>query len=315
MNYWWVNQKQTHRHEVGGGYMWSPKFNKNGRSNVCYENMTKVEPGDVLFSFFNSAVSAMGVITSRAYSQDKPNFGASGDAWDTDGWMVNVDYTRLKTVLPPRDHMDLLGPLLPKKYSPIRPNGLGNQVYLRGIPDQMGRTLIDLIGGQADPVLAGSVAERDAIQTDDEAAEQFYRKLIEKRTDIDATTKQALVESRKGQGRFRKDVLELHKCCPVSGVTDEGFLKAGHIKRWSKSGDDERLDPLNGLPFSPNIDLLFEKGYISFDDAGEMIVSDHLNHELSTKLGFDRAQQVNLTIHDPRQVEYFRYHREHSFKG
>jgi 2-polyprenyl-6-methoxyphenol hydroxylase-like FAD-dependent oxidoreductase len=25
MRYWWVNQNQTHRHELGGGYLWSPK--------------------------------------------------------------------------------------------------------------------------------------------------------------------------------------------------------------------------------------------------------------------------------------------------
>jgi hypothetical protein len=24
MRYWWVNQNQTYRHEVQGGYLWSP---------------------------------------------------------------------------------------------------------------------------------------------------------------------------------------------------------------------------------------------------------------------------------------------------
>lgn len=229
--------------------------------------------------------------------------------------MVNVDYTRLKSALSPREHMDLLGPLLPKKYSPILQNGLGNQVYLCAIPDPMADKLIELIGDQADPVLADSSTQQNVIISDDEAAAEFYRKLIEKRTDIDTTTKQALVDSRKGQGRFRKDVLNLHKCCPVSGVADEGFLRAGHIKGWSKSNDEERLDPLNGLPFSPNIDLLFQKGYLSFNDDGEMIVSPHLSDGLAGGLAFDKHQQVNLTIHDPRQLGYFRYHREHSFKS
>src|SRR3546814_4858079 len=30
MRYWWVNQNQTYRHEVPGGYLWSPKRNRNG---------------------------------------------------------------------------------------------------------------------------------------------------------------------------------------------------------------------------------------------------------------------------------------------
>ena len=30
MRYWWVNQNQTYRHDIGGGYLWSPKRNANG---------------------------------------------------------------------------------------------------------------------------------------------------------------------------------------------------------------------------------------------------------------------------------------------
>lgn len=25
MRFWWVNQNQTYRHEIQGGYLWSPK--------------------------------------------------------------------------------------------------------------------------------------------------------------------------------------------------------------------------------------------------------------------------------------------------
>jgi hypothetical protein len=30
MRYWWVNQNQTFRQEIAGGYLWSPKRNANG---------------------------------------------------------------------------------------------------------------------------------------------------------------------------------------------------------------------------------------------------------------------------------------------
>jgi len=39
MNFWWVNQNQTAKQEISGGYMWSPKRNKNGARNAFYENM------------------------------------------------------------------------------------------------------------------------------------------------------------------------------------------------------------------------------------------------------------------------------------
>ena len=39
MRHWWVNQNQTYRHEVQGGYLWSPKRNANGARNPFYESM------------------------------------------------------------------------------------------------------------------------------------------------------------------------------------------------------------------------------------------------------------------------------------
>jgi len=34
MRYWWVNQNQTYRHEIGNGYMWLPKKQKDGKSQI-----------------------------------------------------------------------------------------------------------------------------------------------------------------------------------------------------------------------------------------------------------------------------------------
>jgi hypothetical protein len=54
-------------------------------------------------------------------------------------------------------------------------------------------------------------------------------------------------------------------------------LRASHIKPWKKSSNDERLDPENGLLLLANIDILFEKGFVSFDDDGCMLVSKDLS--------------------------------------
>ena len=37
MRYWWVNQNQTYRHEIQGGYLWSPKRNANRARNPFYK--------------------------------------------------------------------------------------------------------------------------------------------------------------------------------------------------------------------------------------------------------------------------------------
>lgn len=91
MRFWWVNQKQTHRQEIGGGYLWSPKRSARAR-NQFYENMKVVAPGDIVFCYWETAVRARGVVQSFGYDAPKPDeFGDAGRNW-SDG--------RLEFVLP-----------------------------------------------------------------------------------------------------------------------------------------------------------------------------------------------------------------------
>src|SRR3954466_4567645 len=75
MRYWWVNQNQTYRAEVRGSFMWSPKQNANGARNQFYENMREVSPGDVVFSFCDTRIKAIGVVTGGSQTGPKPDFG------------------------------------------------------------------------------------------------------------------------------------------------------------------------------------------------------------------------------------------------
>jgi putative restriction endonuclease len=72
MLYWWVNQNQTAKHEIGGSYLWSPKRNRNDSYNQFYENMRLPEPGDIVFSFYDQHIQHLGVVQSRAVTAPKP---------------------------------------------------------------------------------------------------------------------------------------------------------------------------------------------------------------------------------------------------
>ena len=72
MRYWWVNQNQTYRYEVSGGYLWSPKRNANGARNPFYESMREVSPGDVIFSFSDTRIAAIGIAQSYCWESPKP---------------------------------------------------------------------------------------------------------------------------------------------------------------------------------------------------------------------------------------------------
>jgi putative restriction endonuclease len=111
--------------------MWSLKKNADGGKNPYYDFVTHVQPGDILLSFANADIIAIGVAASIAYTADKPtDFGNAGATWSKDGWAIDVDFQREEEPITRKLHMNLIAPLLPEKYSPIRPNGNGYQVYL-----------------------------------------------------------------------------------------------------------------------------------------------------------------------------------------
>ncbi len=91
------------------------------------------------------------------------------------------------------------------------------------------------------------------------------------------TTALALQHARRGQGRFRADLLDIWQgACPVTGVTHPDLLRASHIKAWRDSSDHERLDMFNGLLLSVHIDALFDRLLISFDTTGGLKLSKTL---------------------------------------
>jgi hypothetical protein len=310
MRHWWVNQNQTYAHEVGGGYLWSPKFNKNGAHNRFYDNMTEVSQGDVIFSFCDSLIKAVGIAQAKARTAGKPAaFGGAGANWSNEGWLVPVKFTELESPIRPKDHIEMLAPTLPRKYSPLRSTGDGLQsVYLAEVPEQMATVLRSLLGGQVEEVLG---AERGASRPD-ESVDDAAEDAIKERTDIPATEKQQLIKARRGQGLYRTNLEKLEKCCRVTGVAAMEHLRASHCKPWRKSTDDEKLDGANGLLLSPHVDHLFDRGYISFADDGRILVSPRLSPTVAKQWGLGLAGSVGSFTSGQRV--YLAYHREHVFQ-
>ncbi|MGN0031668.1 MAG: HNH endonuclease [Candidatus Gastranaerophilaceae bacterium] len=89
-------------------------------------------------------------------------------------------------------------------------------------------------------------------------------KEIEESEDTSSERKLQLTTARIGQGKYRQDLLNLCPFCPITLVSDDRLLIASHIKPWAKSNEDEKIDPYNGFMFTPNIDLLFDRGFITF---------------------------------------------------
>ena len=226
MRFWWVNQNQTFKQEFEGGYLWSPKRKSNGHRNAFYDYMRDVAPGDIVFSFKSTRIVAIGVALGTSFEAPKPEeFGGAGQNWSNIGWKVRVRYTKLTNPIHPAAHMNLLGPTLPTKYSPLRANGNGLQsVYLAAVPEAMAQVLVGLVGHQARVVVeqlrVADLASFDAGQIPDEVTrwEEHLVTEIQTMSSISDTERTAVITARRGQGQFRQNVARIEKRCRVTRV-------------------------------------------------------------------------------------------------
>src|SRR5205085_4484357 len=121
--------------------------NAHGGRNPFYDSMRDVSTGDVVFSFCDTHLKAVGVASGVAQTGPKPDFGSAGLNWSQEGWFVPIDYCVLNNQIRPKDHIAILRPFLPARYSPLQQSGDGNQgVYLTGLPRALADVLIGLIG-------------------------------------------------------------------------------------------------------------------------------------------------------------------------
>jgi len=128
------------------------------------------------------------------------------------------------------------------------------------------------------------------------------------------TTKQALIGVRTKQRLFRERLIGVEKGCRLTGVEDLRFLRASHIKPWSKSDSRERTDGHNGLLLTPCADLLFDQGWISFWNTGKVLFSEHLPAATAKALGLDQ-KQARSTEFSIEQRGYLEFHRDVIYQG
>ncbi|EPC3544776.1 HNH endonuclease [Aeromonas hydrophila] len=100
----------------------------------------------------------------------------------------------------------------------------------------------------------------------------------------------------------------------VTGVTNKALLIASHIKPWSKCEDNaERLDGNNGLLLSPHIDKLFDQGWITFTDAGDLLCAKSCIEKAMRQWGIELP--INVGPFNPKQSEYLAYHRSEIYRS
>ncbi|SFJ31815.1 AAA domain (dynein-related subfamily) [Halobacillus dabanensis] len=105
-NYWWVNQGQTAKDEIEGGFLWAPKRNKQGTPLTHHTDLLKANPGDVVFAYSQGVIHSICEVMENAVTSKKPSTFTT-DQWEEDGNLLRVQYSpldpKLKKVSIPED--------------------------------------------------------------------------------------------------------------------------------------------------------------------------------------------------------------------
>ena len=147
---------------------------------------------------------------------------------------------------------------------------------------------------------------------EDPGLDPRFQDMIE---DLGETEREALVKARVGQGPFRTALISRWGGCSVTTCSANDLLIASHIKPWSQcSTPAERLGAANGLLLTPNIDKLFDRGLISFDERFRILLSPRLR--TGDALHFNVNQNLRLTSKaQPDMLPFLEFHRNKVFKA
>lgn len=120
-----------------------------------------------------------------------------------------------------------------------------------------------------------------------------------------------LVWVRKNHSKFRDPVWKHWEGkCAVTDADCNGLLVASHIHPWAKSTSKEKTDPNNGLLLSVPLDKLFDRGWISFSNSGEILVKPLLSMETRSIFGLQRRDlRLRMRRVGSEMLAYITRHR------
>ncbi len=134
-----------------------------------------------------------------------------------------------------------------------------------------------------------------------------------------STSVERLIEARVGQVKFRRQLLQNPRTakCAFTGIVEPSLLIAGHIKPWATSNNEERLNPQNGLLFTPTYDRLFNNGFISFKQNRTLLISPLLSKKTVELLNLIQFMEIDIPMLGDtykERREFIDYHRECIFR-
>lgn len=155
------------------------------------------------------------------------------------------------------------------------------------------------------PLAQVNDCEFKQVEKENQLLEEYIEDLM-----LEGTDRMAIVKTRVNQGVFRDLLIRKYKKCCLCGADEESLLVASHIKPWADSTRKERVDVENGLLLCPNHDKLFDRGFITFNEDGGIVISDKLSETNQVYMNVNADMSIPIS---ETTKEYMQYHREKVF--
>lgn len=296
MKFFWVNIGTSYKEVLDGDFLWAPISSNNAKGTEIHrahwDNVANVRTGDIIFCCYKKHINFIAQASEDAKLADRPT-SRSFDEWGKKGNQVNVTITHLHC---PVSRDDISAAFIKRFNQYCIPTvftnkGTLSQIYMAQLPADAGLFLL-------------------------EAAQQIglaENALIDEGNlngKVSETTRAALIQARVGQGKFRSDLMKRwnHRCS-LTGIENIDLLIASHIVAWAKCDNKARLDPDNGLLLASHVDRLFDRGWISFADDGELLVDKDLSAADRKILAIEQFPRLKKLTNGNRH--YLAKHRSH----
>ena len=133
---------------------------------------------------------------------------------------------------------------------------------------------------------------------------------IEQDVTLSRTEKEAIVKARIGQGLYRDKLLRKYRDgCIITHINIPEVLIASHIKPWSVSNNFERTSGENGFILSATYDRLFDRGLISFENNGKIMLSNIITTDNAKRLELENGRIYDIKF-NPGMKDFLAYHRD-----
>jgi putative restriction endonuclease len=296
MAFFWVNLGKSYKEVAAHNFLWAPAYvvgnNGKKKTNAGWEPVKEVNAGDVIFCNRDENIIHVAVARKAAYPAKRPPTRVF-NKWNDEGFQIDVDLTTLTPAVSVAGFKAALIAIHNDECSPVLFTKIGGiaQQYMVRLPLGAGALILSCLGDAE-----VNVSEKVTLR--------------KKGRLMQGGTRETVAQARVGQGQFRDDVLSLwQQACPVTGLGKPELLTASHIVPWSLSNEIEKIDPNNGFPFSPALDKLFDRGYVSFNDHGRLLIkTSALNIQDLRCLGI--APDAKIRGLNAEQKAYLARHRQ-----